>query len=84
METFLIILSLICFILILVLLLAWFDPSWKQYIYLVLLISAYKLFALLSDNVHNSYKQGQIDCINGNINYELEIQEDSTKIWIKK
>ena len=30
------------------------------------------------------YKQGQIDCINGKIAYELKVQSDGTTVWDKK
>ncbi len=30
----------------------------------------------------DSYKQGQIDAINGKIQYKLIIRVDSTKIWV--
>ena len=29
----------------------------------------------------NSYKQGQIDAINGTIKYHLVVQPDSTRVW---
>ena len=29
----------------------------------------------------NGYRQGQIDCINGKIKYELCITEDKEKVW---
>ncbi len=29
------------------------------------------------------YKQGQIDCINGNIHYELQVQTNKESKWIK-
>ena len=29
----------------------------------------------------NGYRQGQIDCINGTINYELVRQDDNTTTW---
>jgi len=30
------------------------------------------------------YRQGQIDALTGNIQYELVMQADSTRIWQKK
>jgi len=39
-------------------------------------------YLLISDN--SSYKQGQIDALTGNIKYELQIQPDSTIIWVEK
>lgn len=36
----------------------------------------------ISDNF--SYKQGQIDAINGIIKYELVLQPNHEKIWIEK
>lgn len=30
------------------------------------------------------YKQGQIDAINGKVEYKLETQPDSSRAWVKK
>ena len=30
------------------------------------------------------YRQGQIDCINGRVTYELKVQPDRTTAWDKK
>lgn len=30
------------------------------------------------------YKQGQVDAINGKVKYELKVQPDSARIWVKK
>ena len=35
-------------------------------------------------NRESRYKQGQIDAINNEIHYELQVQEDNETIWIKK
>lgn len=29
------------------------------------------------------YEHGQIDAINGHVNYELKIQPDKTAVWVK-
>ena len=36
------------------------------------------IIALLTGS---TYQEGQIDCINGNIKYELVVQPDSSKTW---
>lgn len=36
---------------------------------------------LLNIVTHNTYKDGQIDAIRGNIKYELKVQKDGTTRW---
>jgi len=33
---------------------------------------------------HNTYRDGQIDALNGIVKYELVVQPDSTRTWEKK
>jgi hypothetical protein len=42
------------------------------------------LFWIVEVGVGATYKHGQIDCINGHIEYELAIQPDSTTAWEMK
>lgn len=41
-------------------------------------------FILIGISNVNPYRQGQIDALNGKIKYELQVQPDSSRIWVPK
>ena len=45
-------------------------------------ILAILLFIIVHGNL--SYKNGQIDALSGKVKYELQTQQDSTRIWVEK
>ena len=49
-------------------------------IVIVLIVVAVCDFYIASD----IYKRGQIDALSGKVKYELQTQQDSTHIWVKR
>jgi hypothetical protein len=45
------------------------------------IVGGFVLGFLISVSVHGTYKEGQIDCINNVIKYELVKQEDGSTKW---
>ena len=57
------------------------EFSIMQFVYNALIGAA---LAILIVGLINPYKSGQIDCINGNIKYELVEQADGSNEWETK
>lgn len=78
------ILKLVCFLGILIYLIWKFNPSKKTYFTFVVLLISFEVFVTLSYIYQwGTYKEGQIDALNGKINYELKCQEDNSIEWVK-
>ena len=52
---------------------------------ILLCFSCILLGLLVGDAIGESrgYKKGQIDALTGNVRYELRVQNDSTRVWVK-
>jgi len=42
------------------------------------------LFITYNNGVDVGYKQGQVDCLNGKVKYELKTNEDKSVEWVEK
>lgn len=53
-------------------------------LFCALVVMFVSIFIWSSEWGQHKYKEGQVDALTGEINYELKTNKDSTRVWIKK